>query len=147
MDSKATLLFVAAILMGALAACSAGPFLPEGNAAAGRQAFADLGCHACHRVHGEDFPEPVAQPPLPFQLGSPANPKTRGYLAESIIAPSHDFARKAPVYTEPGIVGEREYKNVRLGDESRMGTFNDHLTVQQWLDLVAFLDSVQNARR
>ncbi len=142
MRPKLNLTIVAALLLF-LVGCARGPFLPEGNVAAGRQAFSDLGCHACHRVQGESFPEPVAQPPVPFALGSPTNPKSRQYLAESIIAPSHKFARKAPVYTEPGVVVDRYYEDIREGDESRMGSFNDHLTVQQWLDLVTFLASVQ----
>ena len=29
---------------------------PPGNAAAGRQAFIDLGCYTCHAVYGEPLP-------------------------------------------------------------------------------------------
>jgi hypothetical protein len=43
-------------------------------------------------------------------------------------------------------MGEEEYANIREGDESRMGGYNDNLTVRQWLDLVAFLDAVQKNR-
>jgi hypothetical protein len=135
------------LLLGSLtlAGCS-GPYLPEGDAEAGRLAFRQLGCHACHQVLGERFPEPVAQPPIPFALGSPNDPKSRQYLAESIIAPSHRLARPRPKLLSKhpaGRIADQEYENIGEGDESRMGDYNDILTVREWLDLVTFLDAVQ----
>lgn len=128
-----------------LAGCSR-TYLPRGDVEAGRVAFQEMGCPACHRVRGEAFPAPVADPPLPFVLGSAGDRKSREYLAESIIAPSHQFARPQPrlLSEHPfGGVEAQEYKNVREGDESRMGDCGDNLTVRRWLDLVEFLDAVQ----
>jgi len=122
-------------------------YLSGGDAEAGRAAFQKLGCHSCHRVEGESFPEPVAQPPVPVTLGTRQDPKTRKYLAESILAPSHRFARPR-VFTPsdpPLLLEETEYENIREGSESRMGDYNDTLTVRQWLDLVAFLEAVQSS--
>jgi len=140
------------LLLGSLilVGCS-GPYLPEGEAEAGRVAFQRLGCHACHRVFGESFPEPVAQPPVPFLLASPNDQKSRQYLAESIITPSHRFARPVPKSAfgseHPAArIGVQKYENIREDDESRMGDYNDNPTVREWLDLVAFLDAVQKQR-
>ena len=118
--------------------------IPEGDVEAGRDAFLELDCHACHRVRGEDFPAPVASPPLPFVLGARGEGKSRAYLAESIIAPSHRFARPPRQYvaTEPPmLISEAEYENVREGDKSRMWDYRETMTVRQMLDLVAFLES------
>lgn len=126
-------------------ACSDGLYVPEGDAEAGREVFAALECHHCHEVLGEDFPAPAADPPVPVVLGSPTGGKSRQYLAESIIAPSHRFAQ-APleiVSYDPPQVGRPEYENIREGEESRMGDFNDALTVGEWCDLVAYLESLQ----
>lgn len=138
----------ASLVLISLGCSSSRLYLPEGDAQAGRQAFLDRGCYACHRVEGESFPEPVATPPVPVVLGSSRNRKTRAYLAESIIAPSHRFARPQPrpVGDPPQVMEWPEYKDIRDydGDESRMGDYNQALTVKQWLDLVAFLEHCQS---
>ena len=136
-------------IVGALVlAVGCGPslYLPEGDAEAGRKAFAALECHHCHSVLGEDFPAPVADPPVPFVLGSPMEKKSRQYLAESIIAPSHRFAKPRPeiIYDSPPVIVERKYENIKEGEKSRMGDFDDAMTVGEWFDLVAYLDSLQN---
>ncbi len=133
----------------ALLGCTGRIHLPDGDVQRGRVAFAELGCHACHRVAGENFPDPVADPPIPFVLGSPVRQKSRHYLAESIVAPSHQFAQPPSVAVgdPPMVVETVRYENIREGSESRMGTQNDRLTVQQWLDLVAFLDAVQRGEK
>lgn len=127
------------------AACSRGLELPGGDADRGRQVFMDLQCHTCHRVLGETLPDPVADPAVPVVLGNPADRKTRAYLAESIIAPSHQFARPRPdvIYSEPPIVRQREYEDIREGELSRMGDFGEVMTVRHLIDLVAYLESMQ----
>jgi mono/diheme cytochrome c family protein len=47
----------------------AAPALPEGDPQAGKVAFQDLRCWACHEIYGGDMPKPVAQPPMPVYLG------------------------------------------------------------------------------
>src|SRR5690606_15234501 len=114
--------------------------LPEGDPEAGRVAFEQMQCYTCHVVEGEDFPTPTADPPVPVVLGSPDNPHSREYLAESIIAPSHRFARPRPeiIASEPPIYVQREYENIRENSQSRMGDYSEAMTVRQWLDIVAY---------
>ncbi len=46
--------------------------LPEGDVEAGKAAFVELQCNACHEVRGIELPGPVAEPPVPVALGEPA---------------------------------------------------------------------------
>ena len=46
-------------------ACGGELSLPEGDPAAGREAFVELRCTACHRAfRQEGFPDPIAEPPV-----------------------------------------------------------------------------------
>ncbi len=105
--------------------------LPQGKPDAGRIAFRKFGCFSCHTVSGEEFPEPVAQPPVPIKFGAlkkeeiPPVYLTSAQLAESIINPSH----RVSSWT----------KNVKSGKGSRMGDFTEVMTVRELIDLVAFL--------
>jgi len=103
--------------------------LPGGDPAAGRQAFLDLKCTACHRVPSEPaFPLPVSANP-----GPPIDARLAGrdvsYLATSIIAPSHQLS----LATATGV---RE--NLK-GVLSPMGDFSRVMTVRQLVDLHAYL--------
>ena len=116
----------------ALAACSPeSPFgfhLPDGDPAAGRQAFVDLGCNACHEVAGVpiEYLEGIAH----VQLGGETTHlRTYGELVTSIINPSHKIA---PRHREAGAVLEGESVMTYL-------YLNQIMTVQQLVDLVAFL--------
>jgi L-cysteine S-thiosulfotransferase len=119
-------------LLAALAACSpASPFgfrLPSGGADAGRQAFLDLRCNSCHEVRGIaiEYREGLAHVSLG---GETTRVKTYGELVTSIINPSH---RIAPINREDGVTGD---------GQSLMSAayLNDVMTVQQLIDLVAFL--------
>lgn len=116
--------------------------LPEGNPEAGRVAFEEMQCYTCHLVEGEDFPQPTADPAVPVVLGSSENTHSRQYLAESIIAPSHRFARPRPqmIASEPPIYVQDEYENIREDSQSRMGDYSEAMTVREWLDIVAYLE-------
>ncbi|HSR68343.1 MAG TPA: hypothetical protein VLU25_10405 [Acidobacteriota bacterium] len=120
--------------------------MPQGDPEAGREAFQRQGCNYCHQVAGEDF-QPSIQPPVPFKLADPRAPKSRQYLAESIISPSHRFARPPhiPIVTDPPVMTERpEYKNIRREDgESRMLDYSEVLLVREWLDLTDYLEEQQ----
>ncbi len=123
-------------LLAAFAACLAKPEpsvgfrLPDGDPARGQEAFVQLKCYACHRVVGLELPEPVVEPPVPVDLGGEI-PKayTSGELMTSIINPSHK------------IVPGHEPESVRRGNGSRMADLSEAMTVQQMIDLVAFLRS------
>lgn len=124
------------VLLLALPACdagrkgSAGFRLPDGDPERGRAVFVANRCHGCHVVAGEDLPAPVAEPAVPVTLGGrvPAA-VTDGELVTSIINPSHRLAG----WVKPA--------SVRSGTLSRMGDFNESLSVRDLVDLVAFLQS------
>jgi hypothetical protein len=119
-------------LTAALAACSPeSPFgfrLPDGDPADGRTAFIDLRCNSCHEVRGLaiEYVQGIAHVPLG---GPTTRVKTYGELVTSIINPSH---RIAPRHREDGALP---------GGQSLMSAayLNDVMTVQQLVDLVAFL--------
>jgi hypothetical protein len=118
--------------LAAVAACGpASPFgfrLPDGDAAAGRQAFVDLGCNACHEVAGVpiEYLEGIAH----VQLGGKTRHlRTYGELVTSIINPSHKIA---PGHREAGAVLDGESVMTYL-------YLNQIMTVQELVDLVAFL--------
>ena len=119
-------------VVAALAACSQeSPYgfrLPDGDPAAGRQAFVELGCNACHEVAGVpiEYLEGLAH----VQLGGKTTHlRTYGELVTSIINPSHKIARQ---HRENGAVLEGESLMTYL-------YLNQIMTVQELIDLVAFL--------
>ena len=102
--------------------------LPEGDAAAGRETFVYMQCHQCHIVDGEEFPAiPGQEPPYVTLGGTTTRVKTYGQLVSGIINPSHKLARgyARAVVAEDG--------------ESKMYNYNQHMTVQELVDLVMFL--------
>jgi len=98
-------------------------FLPVGDVAAGRQAFVDLKCYSCHAVPDDpEMPPPDGQINAP-ECGGELASKTREYIADSIISPSH-------------IIPPPEM-------ESPMENLRAEMTVKQLIDLVAFCGSTQ----
>jgi cytochrome c2 len=102
-------------------------YLPEGDVNAGRQVFLDFRCNTCHSVPAEGVGRRV-EGELGPELGKTQAAQSREQIANSIIAPSHAFAENGEQW--------------KAGDLSRMGNFNEHLTVRQWMDLVAYLKSL-----
>lgn len=102
--------------------------LPDGDAEAGRATFLELECHQCHSIKGMPLPViPGQDPPYVDLGGKTTRVKTYGELVTAIINPSHRLARgyaKAVVADDGG---------------SKMPVYNDHMTVQQLVDLVMFL--------
>ena len=125
-------LALAAIL---LTACGAGEKsakgfrLPEGDPAKGRTTFVELKCHTCHTVAREtNLPAPSESVKAPVLLGGEvAKVKTYGELVTSIIHPSHNLSPK---------LQEEWMEQSKL---SPMGSFNHLMTVEQMIDLVAYL--------
>jgi sulfur-oxidizing protein SoxX len=114
---------------------SAGFHLPDGDPRTGRQVFADMRCHACHQVPGEEFPPPVADPPVNVALGGVVPyPRADGELMTAIVDPSHRIVT-------------RDLRH-RVRDErlSRMGDLRDHMTVAEMVDLVAYLHSLYHVQ-
>jgi hypothetical protein len=107
--------------------------LPAGDVTAGRQAFMDLKCTACHTVPSEpDFPAPVSAspgPPIDAQLAS----RDVSYLLTAIMSPSHAISTN----TSAGVRARLE------GTLSPMGDFSHVMTVRQLIDLQAYVRSVK----
>jgi len=117
-----------------LTACDRGPKsgvgfrLPDGDPEKGQAAFVSLKCHTCHMVVGVDLPAPPSPGQINFPLGGDVTRlKTYGDLVTSIINPAHGLA--------PG------FDKSKMGDEkiSPMPEFNQVMTVEQMINLVAFL--------
>lgn len=118
----------------ALTACEAdrmserGFSLPEGNALNGKEAFVYMHCHECHTIAGEALPTLDRDDPPYIQLGGTVTRvKTYGELVTAIINPSHKLAQGYPLdaISEDG--------------QSRMPLYNSYMTVQELIDIVAFL--------
>ena len=108
----------------------AGFRLPEGDPVRGQEAFVQLRCHSCHRVVGLELPEPVADPPVPVVIGGEiATPQEDEEVMTSIINPSHQIASRF------------QTEGVLRGESSRMIDLTEAMTVQQMVDLVAFVRS------
>ena len=102
--------------------------LPQGNAENGKAAFIVLKCVECHSVVGVDLPKPTAAPEKVVVLGGDvARLRTIGDLLTSIIHPAYALSEKMPRPAAPGTA------------KSPMPVVNDIMTVEQLIDLVAFL--------
>ncbi len=130
---KLSLLFALGL---ANAGCNPGPTsssgfrLPDGDAEAGLEAFLYMQCNQCHTIKGLDLPAiPGADPPYVELGGKVTHVKTYGELVTSIINPSHKLAT--------GYAADR----VSADGESNMYNYNRHMSVQELIDLVAFLQS------
>jgi hypothetical protein len=112
--------------------------LPDGSPESGREAFVALRCYACHEVDGleGELPRPVANPQTGVKLGGLAmREPADGELVTSIVNPSHKLY--------PAGEGER----IASGEGSRMANLNESMTVQNLIDIVAFLhERYQTAR-
>jgi len=101
---------------------------PAGNPIAGREVFIKLECNTCHEVKGERFPAPEPGKVGP-ELSSMASLHPAEYFAEAIINPS--------VVVEEG-------KGYRAPDgQSKMPSYNELVTVQEVIDLVAYLKALK----
>lgn len=136
------LLTLVVVALGA-GACSRESFtLPDGDPVAGREVFAELQCYGCHEVKGDDFPPPTTITPTYVVLGATGMRHSRLYLFDSIVAPSHQFAQPQP---PEGVTASD--LNVQMGGRSKMTDYSDRLTVRQTIDVVAYLEQLQEAGR
>lgn len=106
--------------------------LPDGNSTTGRAVFVKMSCYSCHAVQGDTHPEPVAQPTVPVVLGPEYAKWSNERLALSIVDPSHNVPKEF-----------RYSPDIRLGTLSRMGNYRDVMTVQELVDIVAYLRSLR----
>ncbi|HEY7560043.1 MAG TPA: copper-binding protein [Candidatus Binatia bacterium] len=102
--------------------------MPKGDATKGREVFEKFGCYVCHEVRGEKFP---AAPPPGSALGpelsqmGPLHPLE--YFTESVINPSAHASKK-----HRGPDGK-----------STMPASNERMTVQELIDLSAYLAALK----
>ncbi|GEM_PF-1168074 len=105
---------------------------PAGNPAAGREVFVKLECYTCHEVKGETFPAPDPGPD-PGKVGPEL----------SAMAPLHPSEYFAEAIINPNAVVE-EGRGYRAPDgKSKMPSYNDLVTAQEVIDLVAYLKSLK----
>jgi sulfur-oxidizing protein SoxX len=108
----------------------AGFRLPDGDANQGREVFLYMQCNQCHTIAGTELPPiPFADPPYVELGGRVATVKTYGDLVTSVINPSHKLAA--------GFAKDR----VSEDGKSNMYIYNRHMTVQELIDLIAFLQA------
>ena len=102
-------------------------YLTMGDAAAGRRAYLALKCNTCHIIAGEPISGNSTRLTGP-QLGKSVALQSPGQIADSIVAPRHAISKRAgPWQRSPG---------------SNMGDYAHIMTVQQLIDLVAYLRSL-----
>ena len=107
--------------------------LPEGDARAGEAVFRKLECSSCHRVAGHSFAPAGAEAkqigPLLTAAHAALPPE---YIAHRLI--SYDR-----------FLAEGLYKATwsRSDGSSRMGNFNEAMSVRDLTDLVAFIRSIE----
>ena len=125
------------ILLSVMAACNYGPdspkgfSLPEGDIAKGEEVFMQYQCQACHVLKGYDDDSLIKEFDTPIPLGGTSSMvKTYGQLVTSVINPSHKLAPRRKLIEE---------KISNDDGSSKMRVFNDVMTVQELIDLVAFL--------
>ena len=134
MFSQYARLFVCVLCTAVISACDVGPKsatgfrLPDGDAEVGKQLFVQLECNSCHNIIGLELDQAVQPGPVNVTLGGPVpRVKTYGQLVSSVINPSHRIAR--------------HFSKDQEGEESLMRVYNETMTVQQLIDLVAFLQA------
>ena len=102
---------------------------PAGDPNKGREIFAKLECYKCHEVKGEAFAAPTDQERVGPELSFMAPLHEAEYFAEAIINPSA-VIEKGKGYAAPD-------------GTSKMPSFNDSVTVQEVVDLVAYLRALK----
>lgn len=102
---------------------------PTGDPSRGRAAFVRFECYSCHEVRGEQFPVPKEPGKLGPELSAMGPLHEAGYFVEAIVNPSAVIDR------------DRGYE--AADGSSKMPSYNDSLTVQELIDLVAYLKALQ----
>jgi hypothetical protein len=116
-----------------LSGCPMGPdsprgfALPSGDVDAGRLAFMELRCNDCHSAEGVELYN-AEDTDIDFRLGGRSTRVTTyADLVTSIVNPSHRISKH---YAR---------EKVEEHGQSRMHNYNDVMTVQELIDIVAFL--------
>jgi mono/diheme cytochrome c family protein len=113
--------------------------LPGGDPRAGQVAFAKLGCLKCHKIQGVAFAldEPIPPGGVGPDLTSIGAIQGREYLIESILEPN-----AIVVADPPGQKRGDEGSYAAADGWSKMPKFHAEMSVQQMLDIAAFLGTL-----
>ena len=138
MRNKTAVTGFMAVLVMSISGCAYTPIFgfpaEAGDTVAGRQAFIDHQCHACHSIAGERLP-PLAGADSPIlELGGETiYAKNYADLMTSVINPDHRISER---------YRDQLLRQGMLPAETPMPQPHvDTMTVRQLIDLVAFLDS------
>lgn len=104
--------------------------MPKGDPAKGRAAFEKFECYSCHEVRGEKFRPPTGEAVGP-ELSQMGPQHLLEYFTEAVINPS--------------VVAEQRYRGP--DGKSKMPSFNEDMTVQELIDLSAYLASLRPKER
>ena len=103
---------------------------PEGDPSAGRAVFAKLECYQCHTIQDESFPQTsTSTSNLGPELTGMGDHHPVEYFAESILNPNAIIVL-GPGYTD-------------TDGMSIMPDFRDSMTVAEFVDLLAYLQSLK----
>ncbi len=104
--------------------------VPPGDAAKGREVFVTMECFACHEVQGEDFPQNTKRDREPGpELTGMGSHHPAEYFAESIMNPNRVIVQGAGYTGADGL--------------SKMPSYSETMTLQQLVDVVAYLKSLK----
>ncbi len=105
--------------------------LPKGDIEQGKAAFTSLSCNECHSI--SEIAYKGGPDNLNIQLGGELpSKKTYGELVTSVINPSHKIASSSTRNNDTPMTD---------AGGSKMKNYNYVMTVQELIDLVAFLQS------
>ena len=96
---------------------------PQGDPVKGREVFVKFECYGCHEVKGEKFPAPSGD----------VGPEL------SVMGPLHDAEYFAEAIVNPNAVIQKGKGYEAADGSSKMPSYNDLVTVQEVIDLVAYL--------
>ena len=102
---------------------------PTGDLSRGRAAFVRFECYSCHEVRGEKFPAPTDKGKVGPEL--------------SMMGPLHDVDYFAEAIINPGAVIEKGKGYEAQDGSSKMPSFNHLVTVEEVVDLVAYLRALK----
>lgn len=127
------------LLILVMTACNFGPdspkgfSLPVGDTAEGEKVFMQYQCLACHSLKGYEDNLLIKEFDRLIPLGGATSVvKTYAELVTSVINPSHKLAPISQHHDET---------QTNQDGSSKMRLFNDVMTVQELINLVAFLQS------
>lgn len=116
---------------------SRGFVLPEGDMDAGKQLFTSLYCTDCHSMDGIAWTGTEGAGAPQVKLGGDVTAlKSYGELVTSVINPSHKISQRN--------LTDQQLTNPEGGSMMEARCYNDVMTVQQLVDIIAFLQSKYN---